>query len=382
MTTLPKTIAEAERIAAERGITLTAQDYADMEEVIARRESQLIEPVEPARSAGWVDRFNRIVPKLIKGLVAVGDVAAAIIQAAFIGPGVLLVLFMLLVVEQSRVSHGISLFEAHGHLAMFMAWAFVIGNLALELLIAWQEHKAGYVEPTRHYFSFRLWRQRAAYVLGRGGKAEWMAQPKSPAIRFRVALRVLTMTILLLALAGSMKDAITKTPGTWDQALVTILTKSALIDAVTWVGGLAGAFAAVIVARVLSRYVADKMVEVVAALQSTNEDKPRAVADALGMTGAAFIYARIQQRLKEQRVRQRVTVATAAEMPRTEDVVPLVPSTQGHLSHVPVKTGQMGQAVQMLRDNPEWMGRTLRKLEEDTGINKNIWGKAKHSVRE
>jgi hypothetical protein len=38
------------------------------------------------------------------------------------------------------------------------------------------------------------------------------------------------------------------------------------------------------------------------------------------------------------------------------------------------------RAVQMLRDNPEWLSKTDRQLETDTGISKATWSRAKAKV--
>lgn len=39
------------------------------------------------------------------------------------------------------------------------------------------------------------------------------------------------------------------------------------------------------------------------------------------------------------------------------------------------------RAIQMLKDNPYWQKRTLRDLENETGIDRNTWAKAKKRAK-
>lgn len=312
----PRTIPEAEAIAQKYGIMLTPQDYADMQAVMDERARHLERQLSSAGTtrhglAALVEQFNRFYPKFLKALIGISDVFITLAQTVLIAFGVPLLLVMLMVVEQQRVYHGMALFEVVEFLAGFGSAVLVLANLVFELLISWKEHQAGYVEPPRTEFSLRLLAQRLAYMTGH--KSDWKARQKSPAQRFKTVLRIITFTILALAVAGSMRSIIEQTGGNWLEALTAVLTRSTLLQMVTWLGGLLFAFAAVLSAQALSAYVAGKVIEVIAAMQSSAEDKPRAVMDAIGITGAAFLMARIKEAQRSRRMQ--AAMSNAVEMP-------------------------------------------------------------------
>jgi hypothetical protein len=302
MNDIISTISQAEVIAAKNGITLTPKDYSDMQAVVAARAG------EQAAARTWADKFNAYYPRFLAALRGVGDTSTALTQTLLVGPGVLLVLLMLLAVEQQRVYHGVSLFEVYPALASFAASSLVILNLSLELLIHHIEHRAGWVEPARNEFSLRLWADRLAYMLGKTEK--WAARPKSPALRFKVVLRLVTFSILVLALAGSMRTVIEKSECRWLDALAQIVSDSSLIDMATWAGGLLFAAAAVLSAQALSQYVARRAVEIAASLTTIS------VGEA---AGAAFLLGRIKQHLQARRL----ATASPLALTRTEFVEPV-----------------------------------------------------------
>lgn len=304
-----KTIADAEALAAKYGITLTPQDYSDMEDVLAERRRQLESQADGGQRARFVDKFNKWYPKILQALLGIGDVLITMTHTILIAFGLPAVLLMLMIVEQQRVGNGMALFEIHPALATFGAVVLVLCNLLFELLINWNEHRHNYTEPPHLERSLRLFGQRLAYITGRSNN--WQPRPKSPAHRERVVLRIITFTILALALAGSMDTVIQSVGGNWLDALAAIFTRSTLLQMITWLGGLLFAVAAVISAQTLSRYVAQKVVEVVAIMNGSATNKPELVADALGVTGANFLMARIS----EKRTARRLSAASAADMP-------------------------------------------------------------------
>jgi hypothetical protein len=338
MNDIISTISQAEVIAAKNGITLTPKDYSDMQAVVAARAG------EQAAARTWADRFNQYYPRLLAALRGVGDTSTALTQTLLVGPGVLLVLVMLLIVEQQRVYHGVSLFEVHSALASFAATSLVILNLSLELLIHHVEHRAGWAEPTRNEFSLRLWAERLAYMLGRSEK--WAARPKSPALRFKVVLRLVTFSILVLALAGSMRTVIEKSEGRWLDALGAIVRDSSLIDMATWAGGLLFAAAAVLSAQALSQYVARRAVEIASSLSSTS------ISDKLGeAAGAAFLMAKISQ----ARAARRVATASPLAIP-TEFIEPVsgvsTVSETPETAETKTPSPAMQSALAWLKQNP------------------------------
>lgn len=359
-------IQDVESIAAKYGIQLTAQDYLDAQDVMNQRRAQLESEHAAAQrsqsgAAAFWDKLNRVAPRLFEAMRHVGDLMITAVQTFLIAFGVPLTLVMLMIVEQQRVYHGVELFEVHSALAAFSAWALVILNLILELLISWVEHQAGYAEPVRHEFSLRLFARRIAYIFGRG---EWQARAKSPAIRFRTVLRLVTFSIVVLALAGSMRAVIEKTGGNWAAALLAVVSDSTLLEMLTWAGGLLFTLAAVLSAQALSQYVARKVIEVMAVLTSNVDDKPRRIAETVGATGAAFLLARVKQ--YQAAIRRGAQVAPTGG---GGDVVPNCTVQHGNTENaagvpaVPNKkySPKVARVMEWLRANPDH-GLTVRKV--------------------
>jgi hypothetical protein len=345
-----QTIQEAEQIAARRGVELTPEHYQQMYAVMNERQrlEQTQDTGQRSNLAGFVERFNRFYPKFLKALIGVGDVMVSLTQTVLIAFGVPLLLLMVMIVEQQRVYHGIGLFEVSETLAGFGASVLVLANLVFELLIQWKEHQAGYTEPTKHEFSLRLWGKRLAYIMGR--ESDWQPRSKSPAERFKGVLRVITFTILALALLGSMRTIIQTIEGDWLAAILNVISHSTLLQMMTWIGGLCFALAAVLSAQALSQYVAQKVIEVVAIMQSQSEDKAKLIAES---TGAAYL---LQVINNSQRQRRALATASAETMPDVERVIRV--SSDHESSHETKETvkrpsPQIELAMAWLNDNPE-----------------------------
>jgi hypothetical protein len=256
------TIEAVEQYAAAQGIALNAGDRKRIAEAAsAAREHSLT-----TTSGGtFADRFNRLYPRLLDAMLAAGNIAVAFIKTALLMVGVPAVLIALLIVEQHRVADGIGLFEVNTVFAAMAAWALVLANVVFELFIHHIEHTAGYTAARDTAWSLRIWWANAAYRLGI--QSRWRARELSPAARFKAASRIVTFTILALALGGSMRAAIAATSGAWHEAITAILLESDLLTMATWAGGLLFAFSAVFGAQVLTRYVAISVVDFVAAMR-------------------------------------------------------------------------------------------------------------------
>lgn len=196
----------------------------------------------------------------LDNLMLVGDVLVMIAYTVFASLGVPTALVLAVIVEQQRVMHGIGLFEADDNLAVLGSWVLVIINLAFEFQAHHTEHRAGYKGQEAARFSVRLLIAQLAYTLGVG--RSWQAQMHSPARRYYIVGRIVTLTILALALGGSMKAQFESETGAWHTAIVNVLTTSTLSEMATWAGGLLFALAAVISAQASSRYIATRFVEV------------------------------------------------------------------------------------------------------------------------
>lgn len=282
------TLEGARAHAAAHGVTLTPKDLANIA-ALQQAERERLAALAPVSTSqrGLVERFNAAYPRFLEALIGAGDVVLMFTRTLIIAFGVPLALVLLLIVEQQRVVHGISLFEVDSALATFAAWALVVINLVLELNIHYVEHRAGYEADRDTRFSLRLWAQGAMYTLGIG--KGWTPKPLSPAQRQRRALRLVTFAILALALAGSMRSVIAQQSGAWHQALENIVTGSSLSDMMTWLGGLLFALAAVVTAQVLTRYVAQRTVEI-ASNMNTRQNTTSADTEAAAMEAIAAQY--------------------------------------------------------------------------------------------
>jgi hypothetical protein len=143
------------------------------------------------------------------------------------------------------------------------------------------EHRAGYKIPDAVEFSLRVAASNTLYWLGIG--SQWTERQHSPARRYYALGRVVTISMLTLALAGSMREQLTtQDEVSWHIGLLNIITQSSLSEMTTWLGGLLFAFAAVMSAQVSSRYIAIRVVEIRNAMQrrkGTERTNERQTAD-------------------------------------------------------------------------------------------------------
>lgn len=317
MNNQPMTLQEAEQYAAQHGIALTPEDRARIGEAQRAELARLVAlkpPQERTKAMGLVESFNRLYPRFLEALGALADVLLTFSQTVIVAFGVPVVLILLMVVEHQRVVHGIELFEVDANLAAFAAAALVITNLVLEFTIHYVELKENYHQKRAARWSLRIGWANFLYFIGWGD--HWIEQPLSPAQRYRTLLRLVTFSILALALAGSMRSVIASQQGAWHEALIRVVTASTLEQMMTWTGGLLFALAAVLAAQGLSRYVAMRCTEILMRMQTANvpaEDYMEMV-DAVG---ASLVVAMVRQKL-EQEQREREAQARAEQLEREE----------------------------------------------------------------
>ncbi|MEO0599102.1 MAG: hypothetical protein AAF126_23535, partial [Chloroflexota bacterium] len=121
------------------------------------------------------------------------------------------------------------------------------------------------------------WVQNAKYWFGITDN--WQPRHKSPAHSIKVYSRLLTVTILVLALAGSMRDAISQVEGNWVQGIQSIATDSSLSEIVEWSGGLLFALALVVGAQRLTAYIAQRASETNQQAVSADDSSETPLAD-------------------------------------------------------------------------------------------------------
>lgn len=217
-----------------------------------------------------VEALTTNLPKWLSAIQGVGKVIITTLFTVIVEFGLLLILPLLLFVEITRVAHGVALFESDGGLQTLAAAVLVGANFVLEAVIHHRETVENYRLPRAADFSLRSWANNMAYILGMS--RDWKPRLKSPAYRERSVLRVVTFAIIALALAGSMRDEL-KLQGedAWYKAFADILTTSNSLTFTTWLTGLIFTLCAVLLAQVLTRYVAARAAETYASLALTSD---------------------------------------------------------------------------------------------------------------
>jgi len=291
------TVQEIEKYAADHGIILSPSDRAKIT-AVQTEELKRLQALEPIQAETFADKWNDFYPRLLESIVSAGETLLTFSQTLIVSLGVPVVLVLLLIVEHHRVYQGIQLFDVNQTFASFAAAALVVLNLLLELQSHHIEHKAGFIESRESRWSLRIWARNMRYTLGMGDN--WTEIQLSPASLYKSRLRLVTFTILALALAGSMKTVIEDTPGAWYAALWSIITESNLSLMSTWLGGLLFAAAAVLSAQALSRYVAVRTVEILANMKArkvTTTNPHHSEIDRAGaMVALAIVNATIEKR--------------------------------------------------------------------------------------
>jgi len=311
------TIHEVEQYAAQHGIILTPADRAKITAVQqSEAENQkTLNPVEMTRSS-WADKFNEAYPRLLDAMLGIGDVVIAFAKTAILSAGIPVALVGLLVVEHHRIVQGIRLFEIDQHAAGIASLVLVIVNLVFEFQSHHIEHTAGWKADEYTRWSLRIMWGDVRYWLGIGDR--WEVKRISPASRYLKLLKLVTFTILTLALLGSMQDVIKQEKGTWHESIISIVTDSTLLEVGTWLGGLLFALAAVLSAQGLSRYVAIRTVEIVASMreraatQKTNVN-PHTVE--IERAGAMTALALVNEKLSKKQEKNRETVPFGHSLP-------------------------------------------------------------------
>src|SRR5690606_1250205 len=126
-------------------------------------------------------------------------------------------------------------------------------------IVHYVETKEGYHQAVQHAFSLRQMREWLKYFFGVG--QHYQPRVLSPAQRIKSYSRLLTLTILALALGGSMDTAISQVQGTWTEGLQAILFQSTLAEMVEWIAGVLFALTLVLGSQRITAYVAQRAAE-------------------------------------------------------------------------------------------------------------------------
>lgn len=207
---------------------------------------------------------------LLKSLRRVSGLLDTLVQTVITTFGVMIVLVLLLIVEQRRVTNGILLFEHEKSLAHFASFSLVILNMTLEFLV----HHVDPVGARPLRWSLRLFGHQLSYTLGIG--KHWQPIEHSPARELRRLQTLVTFAILALALAGSMQDVMREQSAAWHIALESILLQSTLLQITSWLGGLLFTAAAVLATQRITAYLAVRTREIYKDIGFAAEKPPRA----------------------------------------------------------------------------------------------------------
>jgi hypothetical protein len=321
------TLNEVENYAAQHGIILTPADRVKITQIQqSELERQRALNPETVTVKSYADKFNEHYPRLLDAMLGIGDVVLTFAKTVILAAGIPAALVGLLVVEHHRIVQGILLFDANYTFAAIAAAVLVAVNLILEFQSHHIEHTAGWKQETARRWSLRLWWDDVKYAAGVGNS--WKVRELSPAARYHRLLKLVTFTILALALVGSMRDVIQTTPGTWHIALISIVTDSDLLRMGTWLSGLLFALAAVLTAQGLSRYVAIRCVEIIHAMKSNaTTQKSNLYAVEVERAGAAAALALINEKLSKRQEKQAEKIPFGTTPP-IGDALASIPTTK------------------------------------------------------
>jgi hypothetical protein len=318
----PQTMKEAQEHAAANGILFTEAELIRINKIQATTRAGLLAS-HPVEAGGWIAWWKDLYPRLLAMILSIGETILTFAQTVIVAVGVPIVLILLMIVEHQRVMHGIMLFESSEALASFASMSLVVLNLVLEFTIHHVEHMAGYVEPRAARWSLVLLGRRLSYALGIVSKGEqWREQELSPAHRFKGLLNLVTYSILALALAGSMRAVIERVGGAWYTGLISIVTTSTLLEIFTWVSGMVFAVAAVRAAQGLSRYVAIRCIEIIAAMNKEQAALKDPFEDEVERAGALAMHTIIMEKLKTKERRAQASTPTLSSTAATPEPTP------------------------------------------------------------
>jgi hypothetical protein len=203
-----------------------------------------------------IDRFNKNYPKILTFIDGFSGVTFSFLKTIITSIGLLIVLILLLVVEVNRVKFGVAYFEVVSTLAFFSAVVLVMANVLIEFQIHYIEAKGNYTKPAKSAFSLRLTFESLKYRLGIG--EDWTPKSVSPADTFITVQKIVTITIMALAFAGSMRsDVLTYEGLAWYDAIGELFS-SDLNTVLTWFGGFLFTLSAVFSAQIIARYIAEQ----------------------------------------------------------------------------------------------------------------------------
>jgi hypothetical protein len=308
----------AEQLAAQAGVTLTERERAKIAK-LQNAERERLHETQQQHERWSMDWFNAGYAGAMDLLLHAANLLQAFGRTMIVGFGTVAVLVLLAVVEQQRLHAGLLLFEERAHVAAFAAWAVVLLNLTLEFVIEFDDSRHDWEHGRSAVWSLRIALKNTAYRLGIG--SDWTEREQPPSFWARRLLKMVTLAILVLSLAGSMADEIELQAGKpWAQGFKAILENSDALLFASWLGGLLFAAVAVFGAQGLARYTAHRTAEIIAELRAEHGDDD--VDDAV-VDGVAVNY--IMAKLARKADRDGVAVEELVPNP-----TPIVAGTNGN----------------------------------------------------
>lgn len=301
-----RTMKDAERHAAQAGVTLTASEREKIAALQNAERERL--KVTQAKKERWTwEWFNGMYAGVLETILHLQDLLQAGARTLIVGFGITAILVIALVVEQQRLVEGVLLFEKSHEIAERAAWFLVLLNAALEFVIFYEDNRRGWQSDNRQVWSLKIAVNNLRYRFGIGD--DWTERKHPPSFWARQMLRLITWVVLALALFGSMKEEMAAHANNYLAALGTILTQSTLLEMATWLSGFLFALAAVRGAQGTARYLAARTAEVTEELkaQRTNNNTDESAVDAVAID---YIMAKLaKQEAKERAKAERKTDA-------------------------------------------------------------------------
>lgn len=240
--------------------------------------------IQKPKSLGFFDRLQVLYPKFLGFIASISYIIYTIVRTILTTVTIPVILVLISVVELVRIHYGILLFEVDITLAWLAAGSLILFNLVLDFTIHHIEYNdVEWEEEPEKEASIKLYAKRIWYFLGVNPSKEedWRELIKSPAHRFKKMQSLLTFTILVLAIGGSMQGVFTQISTkiidgkevilSWHEALVG-LKDAPFMDVIEVISGAIFSYALVMGVQVLTRYIAIQATEAESNMQQRSSE--------------------------------------------------------------------------------------------------------------
>lgn len=249
------TFDELRTYAASQGYTLTDEDRLELSRIENQITEQQNHQIKQQKNliVQFMDGLIQWFPTVIMGIQSISRIAGSIVTNLFTAIISVFGLIALAALETYRVALGVELFHQGSQAASLLTAGILVAcNIFVGFTIYQKEQEENLNHQKQAQASLRIWWQRLRYFIG--WESNWQRQYKSSASGVKRFRAVVTFSLLILALTGSMKGIIEDTSGAWYEALYKIATESTLLQMSEWLNGLLTAIVAVMGTHVLTEF--------------------------------------------------------------------------------------------------------------------------------